>query len=1210
MRYSHRHPSPIAGWILIAILLACFGWQGWSAPAGSERASASGLAVSFEERARPFLSENCLPCHNAQTAMSGIRMDQLDGRLQERHLRLWETIRKRIQDASMPPQGAPQPSALERERMSSWIDGALDVARSRPVPKNGVVRRLTVAQYRNSLRELLHLEDDLTDVLPPDAVSKDGFVNNTSTLDLSPLLMEAYLDIAGEALDRVIVDPDTKPSIQNFRVDLGASINAAPLDEQLILGANSLLLENQDYLVSEPVPSKPFPFEPSPIRTEYRFIEGYKGNATVRGWREFDSIYHSVFACMRGGRGYPKGNPYDTVPQGLLLRPAIPSDELFGLDSTYGPKANFKISLRELPDHGRFRVTVTAAKYRDGLLLNPGTEPRDPGHSGALVFDSPQQTRTIQVREPGIYQLDVYEEGPNRAVPAPDPSRLSEGLAGPWPVPAMVLRGAASMGDSPLGPAPNLVGDDAAAQVGESAGIHVGTGDFTVAAWIFPRQRRMSGIAARGAYEYTHGWFLGLADGKGTLQLETTGPGRESNGSLVSSPGVIRAKAWQHVAAVVRRGGESTLFVNGFAVANGEIGPDSLDNPEYVFQLGRIADASPFVGRLADVRLYRRALAEAELQALLERGREYAVPPPEQPRSLKVTLENREFSGLLQQPAFLTLRLPGGSFPLEAEYDGVRRLDRVVLTKLDPGDPAARAFVEFERRSPLLGVHLGLRRDCGSTLDPVGKPVKVEGETLTRFSFDGAIRDFPSPDVEADNVNYLAGIREIGVRSEFTDGRDMPRLLVSSVEFEGPFYDSWPPKAHKAIFADSDRKFDSQAYARRILETFAGRAYRRPATEAEVAALTAVFTRSLETGAGFRRSVKDALQVALTSPQFLFLAERSETPESEPLDGFELASKLSYFLWNAPPDKQLLESARSGDLDEQLDEQAGRMIRDERFSQFVEQFAAQWLNLDRFDVLEPDRDRFPRLTRHVREQLRREPVEFVGYLFRNNLPVTDIIESDYLIANEVVARYYDLGELAESGLDFVRISHGRPELGGLLSQAAILAGLSDGRESNPVKRGAWVARRIVAEPPDDPPPNVPDLEASTEGLPLRERLQLHRSQPGCVQCHLKIDPWGVALEEFDASGRLKGEPSDATAILPDETEVDGIEGLRRYLSEERVDQVAFSVLKHLATYAIGRDLTFNEINYLQSDALRLRAADYRMQDMLRYVVSSKVFLEK
>src|SRR5207344_306928 len=149
------------------------------------------------------------------------------------------------------------------------------------------------------------------------------------------------------------------------------------------------------------------PFQPFFMRTKYRFIEGYRGNDTVRGWREFDSIYHSVFADTRGSGGYPKGEPWSTVPQGLLLRPAIPTEEMFDEDGTYGPKANFKISLRELPESGPFRVTVTAAKYNDGLLLDPGATPATPASKG-IVYKPLKPAGTVTIPQAGIYQVDVY----------------------------------------------------------------------------------------------------------------------------------------------------------------------------------------------------------------------------------------------------------------------------------------------------------------------------------------------------------------------------------------------------------------------------------------------------------------------------------------------------------------------------------------------------------------------------------------------------------------------------------------------------------------------------------------------------------------------------------------------------------------------------------------------------------------------------------
>jgi len=936
------------------------------------------LEKSFDQDVKPFLKSYCVKCHNADKMTSGVRVDHLDAKLEDRHLKLWEHVLKQTKSEDMPPEDAKQPSADERKRAVEWMDQAMNIARSRPTPKNGSVRRLTVAQYRNTLRELLLLEDNIADILPPDAVSRDGFVNNQETLQLSPLLLEAYFDIADQALSRCLVDPKSKPTIQNFRVDLGAGINAKPIKDNLILGADSLLLDKRDFTVEELKPSKSFAFEPFKMRTKYRFIEGYAGNDTVRGWRDYDSIYHSVFACMRGSHGYPKGRAFSTVPEGLLLRPAIPSSEVFGESSTYGPRANFKIALRELPENGRFRVTVMAAKYNDGLLLDPRTKPIETPDS--LIC---RDLKSISIKTAGLYQIDVH-----------------------------------------------------AAKMGKAAEV--------------------------------------------TLKL-------------------------------------------------GE----------------------------------------------------------------------RSFTGTPNQPAFLAVRLSAG--PLPVSVSGMS-LDQIVLTPLAAEHDVAKKFATFEKRLPQIGVHMGFRRDCGSTLSPVGVPQAVTSGRLTKYVFEGAIQNFPDPNVEKDNVNYLAGVREIGVRSEYTDGRDVPRLLIRSVGFEGPLYDTWPPATHQNIFPD-----DSQD-AKKLVREFASRAFRRPITAQEEAALFALFEKATKSGASFQYGVKDAIQVVLTSPQFLFLIENSSTPAAEPLDNFELASKLSYFLWNGPPDATTLKLAASGELTKKLDAEIERMIADPRFSQFASEFATQWLALDKFVVLEPDRKKFPKLTRDARTQLREEPVKFLEHLMRNNLPVRNLIKSDFVMANEVVANYYGL--TSESGFRFEPIRHGRRDLGGILTEPAILAGLSDGRESNPVKRGAWLARRIIAEPPDDPPPNVPALMEDTKKLSLRERLEKHRNQAGCAQCHAKIDPWGVPFEEFDAGGLFKSAKVDARSKLPDKTEVADFAALQKYLAEVRIDQVAFSVLKHLAIYATGRNLTYSELEFLRKDGLRLKADGYRMRDMIRYVVRSRMFLEK
>ena len=1180
----------------------------------------------FEEQIQPLLSEYCVHCHNVDEMTSGIRVDHLQGDIQEQHLFLWKDILKQLSREAMPPEDEPQPTGEQRQMMVDWIRQAMEAARHRLAQNNGSARRLTVAQYRNTLHDLLLINDEITDTLPPDAISKDGFVNNEETMLLTPLLVESYLEIAREALELCVVDERSKPAIQSFRMDLGAAVNPEPYPDPLILGAFSVLLANQDFMVTETEPIKPFEFVPRRMQTKFEFIEGYQGNDTVRGWRSYDSIYHAVFACMRGNNGYPLGEAYELVPEGLLLRQAIPSAEIFRRESTYGPRANFKIALRELPERGNFRVTVRAAKYDDALLLEPEVQPMAEPTEGAITIRNPAEPKTIDIDQAGIYQADVHVEMADaESLPSPDASRLAEGLIGEWSLdgdvnstgaePKLVGRtiGGATFVESPFGQAVSLDGGSGFALVPREDALNVGEGEFTVTAWIRPRELRQSGIVCLGKYGYTHGWLVDMPTDKGVLRIETANANGEHNGTAESRTGVLRVGHWQHVAVVVRRGENQTrLYVNGYEVGTGTVNAANLDNPSMDMHIGRIPGSQLFAGEIDEVRIYRRALEAAELVALVAPGKEFADPPPaEGPARLTVTLGGRQFTAIRSEPAFLCTRLPAGPLSVSTNYRGEQPLDRIVLTPLAENHPVAKRFTKFEQRSPRVGVHVGLRRDCGSALTQVGDVHAVSSTELGTYVFQGAISNYPSPDVEKDNVNYLAGVREIAVRSEYTDGRERPRLLIRSIEFEGPYYESWPSASHRNIFIDSENIDDPAVYAREVIRHFATRAFRRPVTAAEEEALWAVWKESFDAKGDFQESIKDALQVVLSSPQFLFVVERSETPEPEPLAPYELASKLSYFLWNSPPDQQLLDLASADQLHDELKAEVDRMIADPRFERFIDQFAAQWLSLDKFDVVELDHQRYPRMTRDTKKALRQEPVHFLRYLIQNNLPVRNLIQSEFIMANEVVASYYDLGSRTEKGFEFTAVQHESKQLGGVLAQASILAGLSDGRESNPVKRGAWLARKMIAEPPDDPPPNVPELEEDTSHLSLRERLRLHREQPGCAKCHEGIDPWGLPFEQLDAGGRWKTDASvDAHAKLPDGTEVSGFNELRYYLAGERIDQVAFSFTKHLAAYAIGRSLTYHEIELLREKLLQLKPDEYPMRDLVQFVIHDELFLRK
>lgn len=1191
---------------------------------------------SFNKVALPFLKVHCYRCHNEQERESGIRVDQLDGDLPETSLKLWEEISEQIEISAMPPEEEPQPTVEQRKAMTHWISNALHEARSRTRPVNGSVRRLTVQQYKNALRELLGVEEDFSASLPADGVSRDGFTNDANTLLTSPLQVEAWFKIAEKAVDACLVDEPSLPSIQNFRMDLGQSINPEPFDESLILGANSRLLPNQDFSITELDANKPFPFTPFRMQKKYRFNEGYQGNGTVRGWRDYDSIYHAVFACMRGDGGYPKGSPYRTVKNGLLLRPSIPTTEIFRESSTYGPKANFKIALRELPEEGRFRIRIKAAKYQDGLLLTglgfdaADTQKDDSSNIRQIEYNTEERGSILKIDESGIYQIDVHPKPQQKPIDAaPDSTRLSEGLIGHWsfdgdaPGTSTTGKHVGTLSDgiktvhSSIGKHSKAISVDGASGsvvVPRDASMNVGAGNFTVSTWIKPTQLRQGGIVCLGRYNWTHGWYFDMPNNQGVLRIETVSPDNKSNGTVSSRPGVIRVNEWQHVAAVVRREENQThLYVNGYKVASGTIAATNLDNSSVDLHLGRIQDAQLFKGQIDEVRIYRRALEPAELQALMEPGRQFIKQPPlSGPQQLDLTLDDRVFSSKLNksESAFLAVRIPAGDHQLnvDAGKDNAK-LGRLVFTRAAEDSRLATEFRKFESRNPSLGVYMGLRRDCGHTCLLVQHPQVVANTDLQSYVFEGSINNYPRPFVEKGNDNYLAGVREITVRNEYTDGRDMPRLRLASVEFEGPLYDSWPPASHQRIFIPSENRKNRDVYAKEIIQEFASRAFRRPITDKELQQLEQTWKTFYDVNADFQESIRETLVVILTSPSFLFIVEQSDGPQPEDLNSMELASKLSFFLWNGPPDKDLIGLAQSGKLKESLSSEVARMVQDERFGNFADQFTAEWLNIDKFDVVETNRKRYPRLTSTVKRQIRQEPARFLEYLFRENLPARNLIKSKFVVVNEIVANYYGLGDKSESGFEFIPIQHNQTHLGGILSQAAILAGLSDGKEPNPVKRGAWFARKIIAKPPADPPPNVPELKDES-GLSLRERLQQHRSVKGCAKCHQGIDPWGLAFEQYDAGGLFSNDRVDAASKLPDGHEVQNLNDLRDHLVNTRLDSVAYSVMRHLSIYSIGRSLTYNEDRVLKQQCLELKAKDYGMLDIIQFVVASDLFLKK
>jgi hypothetical protein len=361
-----------------------------------------------------------------------------------------------------------------------------------------------------------------------------------------------------------------------------------------------------------------------------------------------------------------------------------------------------------------------------------------------------------------------------------------------------------------------------------------------------------------------------------------------------------------------------------------------------------------------------------------------------------------------------------------------------------------------------------------------------------------------------------------------------------------------------------------------------------------------------------------AVQALLVSPHFLF---RKEVGPANAMPGrpyrisdLELASRLSFFLWSTIPDDELLAVAESGRLKEPaaLEHQVQRMMRDDRFSAFVENFTGQWLQLRRIDELSPDLSQFPNYDENLRRSMAKETKLFLESMVRENRPLSELLSANYTYLNERLARHYGVPNIY--GNTFRRVTLTDPNRYGLLGQGSILALTSYPNRTSVVLRGVWLLTNILATPPPPPPPNVPPLkERDDDGRikSVRESMEEHRANPGCAACHLRMDPLGFAMENFNAIGQWRNvEGANNVAIdnsgqLPDGTKFNGPVELRALLMS-KPDQFATSVIEKLLTYALGRG-----VEYYDEPAVRKirreTAPSYRWTSMIEAVIKSDPF---
>jgi len=478
--------------------------------------------------------------------------------------------------------------------------------------------------------------------------------------------------------------------------------------------------------------------------------------------------------------------------------------------------------------------------------------------------------------------------------------------------------------------------------------------------------------------------------------------------------------------------------------------------------------------------------------------------------------------------------------------------------------------------------------------DPARMAFKVDGKTLKSFDVK-AVES--GPVLYEDRVKLRGGPRRLAVAftNDFYDERAPDpkkkdrNLVVDYIEIQGPLPDEGTalPETHRRIiFRKPTKPAERVDCALAIIERFATRAYRRPATSAEVGRLMKFVDLTQENGDSFERGIQLMVEAVLVSPQFLFRVElggrkrRGEPAGAQPISEFELASRLSYFLWSSAPDDELFQLALSNKLREgdNLEKQVRRMLKDRRAKALVENFADQWLQVRNLKNVNPDKGRFPNFDEPLRAAMLKETELFFESIVREDRSVRDLLDANYTFVNERLAKHYGIPGV--KGDQFHRVVLKDGTRGGILTQASILTITSNPTRTSPVKRGKWILEQVLGTPPPPPPPDVPELkddQAVVTAGTLRQRMEQHRANPNCASCHARMDPLGFGFENFDAVGAWRDKdgnfPIDASGTLPSGQTFRGAKELKAVL-KAREPEFVRCLAEKLLTYSIGRGLEY------------------------------------
>ncbi len=554
---------------------------------------------------------------------------------------------------------------------------------------------------------------------------------------------------------------------------------------------------------------------------------------------------------------------------------------------------------------------------------------------------------------------------------------------------------------------------------------------------------------------------------------------------------------------------------------------------------------------------------------------------------------------------------------------------------------------------PIMQVTLGYRSDVRAPSKIVGR-VDVSHEESQDFEFRARFEEFPiqtrtqskypgmlvwleniysngqpAPPPVASEEPVAKGEKKKKKKQKLVYQEDpaFPRIVIEEISFTAPVFVSWPPKYHTDIIPRIPSSTeDERAAARDALTAFLPRAFRRPVTEPDLETHLKYFDIVRPTSESFEATMREVFAMALVSPDFLYITEPQD--DGRKLNDFELAARLSCFLWSTMPDTKLFEAAANAELRNRstLLQQVDRMLADDKSEAFVEQFTNQWLDLSGIDRVAVNPEFYPDFDESLKPHLQQETQQFFAEILRTNTSAIQLLDADFAMLNEPLARHYGIAGPRGTTFEPVRLPAGN-QRGGLLGQGSILLANSTGDDSHPIKRAVWIRERLLDDPPAPPPPDVPNLNQDLPeiaSLPLKEQLRLHLENEACADCHRGIDPWGVALDGFDAVGlqrdvirrrnpkkrnQMLEHPVETSVELPDGTRIDGLQELKTYLADHKSEEFARTVVVKLLTYALGRSLEFTDEETVDRLTAEFKTSGYRLRHLIAEIICSDAFGE-